>query len=139
MATTTPKLQAVQVYYYVKNMDNAVKFYTEIMGLPLKIRFENHWAEVDAGPITIGLHPTEDGKKPKQGDGGTVSFPVSDIEAVVGELKKKGAKVGPIHTPERGKFVMITDPDGNMIHLVEFSNSWADKNRYKNKSRGEHG
>ena len=123
------KLKAVQVYYYVRNMDHAVKFYTETLGLPLRIRFENYWAEVDAGPITIGLHPSDDGKKPTQG--GTASFLVDNIEAMVAELKKKGAKVSKIFTPERGKFAMITDPDGNMIHIVEFSKQWAKESKYK--------
>jgi predicted enzyme related to lactoylglutathione lyase len=130
MAAKKSNLSAAQVYYYVSDMDKAVKFYTETLGLPLRVRFENHWAEVDAGPITIGLHPTEDGKKPKQGGGGTVSFQVSDFEKVVDELKKKGANVGKIHTPERGKFTMISDPDGNMLHMVEFNKKWAKENQY---------
>src|SRR5689334_7847430 len=130
MSKKLESLQAVQVYYYVKNMDIAVKFYTEVLGLPLKIRFENYWAEVDAGPITIGLHPTEDGKKPKQGGGGTVSFRVEDIEALVGTFKKRGARVSRIFTPDRGRFAMITDPDGNMIHIVEFEKKWVRENKY---------
>lgn len=130
MAKKKSSLQAAQVYYYVSNMDRAVKFYTEILGLPLKIRFDNYWAEVNAGPITIGLHPTDDGKKPQQGGGGTISFHVNDIESFVEDLKKKGAKVGKIHAPERGKFTMISDPDGNQIHIVEFSKKWVKENKY---------
>lgn len=125
------KLKAAQVYFYVKDMDRAVKFYTETLGLPLRIRFDNHWAEVDAGPITIGLHPTEGGRKAKQGGGGTVSFHVSDIDSLVSDLKKKGAKVSGVFAPDRGKFAMITDPDGHMIHIVEFDKKWAKENRYK--------
>jgi len=131
MATTKkPKLSAAQVYYYVSNMDKAVKFYTETLGLPLRVRFDNHWAEVNAGPITIGLHPTDNGKKPKQGGGGIISFHVSDFDQVVEDLKKKKVKMGKVHTPERGKFTMISDPDGNQLHMVEFDKKWAKANRY---------
>jgi predicted enzyme related to lactoylglutathione lyase len=130
MPNKTRTIKAAQVYYYVSDMDKAIQFYTETLGLPLKIRFDNYWAEVDAGPITIGLHPTEDGKKPKQGGGGTISFRVADIESFVEEIKKKGANVGKIQTPERGKFAMISDPDGNMIHVVEFSEEWMKENEY---------
>ena len=129
MGKKKQRLKAAQVYYYVSNMDAAIKFYTEVLGLPLRIRFGDHWAEVDAGPITIGLHPTEGGKKPKPG-GGTVSFQISDLEAFVEEIKKKGASVGKIHSPERGKFTMISDPDGNQLHVVEFSENWVKENRY---------
>src|SRR5258705_586583 len=104
MAKKTPALSATMIYYYVSDMDKAIRFYTEVLGLPLKVRFENHWAEVDAGPITIGLHPTG-GSKPKKG-GGTISLNVKDVESYVADIKSKGAKTGKVQSPERGKFVM---------------------------------
>ena len=43
---------------YVSNMDNAIRFYTEALGLELTNRFGNHWATVQAGKtLVIGLHP----------------------------------------------------------------------------------
>ena len=43
---------------YVSNMDNAIRFYTEVLGLKLTNRFANHWATVQAGKtLVIGLHP----------------------------------------------------------------------------------
>jgi catechol 2,3-dioxygenase-like lactoylglutathione lyase family enzyme len=43
---------------YVSNMDSAIRFYTEILGLKLTNRFGNHWATVKAGDtLVIGLHP----------------------------------------------------------------------------------
>ena len=42
---------------YVSNMDAAVRFYTEVLGLKLTNRFGNHWATVQAGTTRlIGLH-----------------------------------------------------------------------------------
>jgi predicted enzyme related to lactoylglutathione lyase len=83
---------------------------------------------MDAGPITIGLHPAEG--KPKKG-GGTISLNVKDIEGFVNEIKSKGAKVGQIHAPERGRFVMVSDPDGNELHVVEFDPKWVKKTKYR--------
>lgn len=123
------RLQATMIYYYVSDMDKAIAFYNEVLGFPVKVRFENHWAEMDAGPVTIGLHPTG-GTKPKKG-GGTISCNVKDIEKFVTQIKAKGAKVGKIQTPERGKFVMVSDPDGNEIHVVEFDPAWVRKKKYK--------
>ena len=39
-------------------MDNAIRFYTEVLGLKLTNRFGNNWATVQAGKtLVIGLHP----------------------------------------------------------------------------------
>jgi predicted enzyme related to lactoylglutathione lyase len=129
MGKRVEKLKASCVYYYVSDMDRAVDFYTKTLALPLRVRFENYWAEVEAGPITIGLHPTEDGKKPAAG-GGTISFSVKNFDAIIDALKTRGAKIGRIHAPERGRFTMISDPDGNQIHIVEFNKKWMKANSY---------
>ena len=42
---------------FVSDMDRSVNFYTKILGLKLAQRFGNHWASVEAGKLTIGLHP----------------------------------------------------------------------------------
>jgi hypothetical protein len=34
---------------YITNMDRAVDFYTTKLGLPLRVRIQNEWAEIDAG------------------------------------------------------------------------------------------
>jgi catechol 2,3-dioxygenase-like lactoylglutathione lyase family enzyme len=46
------------VTVYVSDMDRAVGFYCETLGLKLAYRFGDHWASVEAGRgLTIGLHP----------------------------------------------------------------------------------
>jgi catechol 2,3-dioxygenase-like lactoylglutathione lyase family enzyme len=46
------------VTIHVSNMDRAVHFYTEVLGLKLVYRFGDHWASVQVGnTLTIGLHP----------------------------------------------------------------------------------
>src|SRR5271165_4234644 len=46
------------VTVYVSNMDAAVRFYSETLGLKLAYRFGDHWAAVEVGKgLTIGLHP----------------------------------------------------------------------------------
>jgi lactoylglutathione lyase len=44
---------------FVADMDKAVAFYRDVMGLPL--RFESPgWSEFDTGPVTLALHPASD-------------------------------------------------------------------------------
>lgn len=124
-----PRLTASLVYYNVSDMTRAVRYYAEALGLPLVLRFADDWAEVDAGPITIGLHLAEDGQPPSQG-GGTVSFTVKDIEALVAELHSHGAQVGPVRATPRGKIAMVRDPDGNLLHLIDFAPEWLESTGY---------
>ena len=37
---------------YVANMDAAVRFYTEVLGLKLTNRFGDRWATIETGPST---------------------------------------------------------------------------------------
>ena len=42
---------------YVTDIDRAVTFWTEAVGLPLKTRVGTTWAEIDAGDgLIIGIH-----------------------------------------------------------------------------------
>lgn len=124
------RLKATTVFFDVQNMDRAIRFYTETLGLQLKTRHGDQWAEVDAGTISIGFHATEDGEPVTASGGGTVSFAVSNLESVVQTLKLKGADVGEIRNPPRGKFVMVKDSEGNYIHFIEFAKKWKEETGY---------
>ena len=119
------------VYYYVADMDRAVRFYTRVLGLPLVVRYDDFWAEVDAGSTRIGLHPTDGGKRVKPGGGGgTVSFYVDDVKALMRKLKKAGATVAMIAESERGPMALVHDPDGNWLHFSEFNPAWVKQAKY---------
>jgi predicted enzyme related to lactoylglutathione lyase len=110
---------------FVSNMDRAVRFYTEVLGLKLTNRFGDHWATVEAGKgLTIGLHPASP-KYPAPGTKGAMmlGLEIDDaIERVVSRLSEKGVQVkGSIIRDEAGNFVHLEDPDGNDIYLWEVS------------------
>ena len=59
---------------YVSHMDNAIRFYTEALGLKLTNRFGNNWATVQAGKaLVIGLHPWKP-SYPRPGTKGSVQI-----------------------------------------------------------------
>ncbi|MEP7353380.1 MAG: VOC family protein [Acidobacteriota bacterium] len=112
---------------YVSNMDQAVRFYSETLGMKLTNRFGDHWATVEAGRgLTIGLHPASP-NYPPPGTKGAVMLGLEidePIEAVVARLTEKGVHfTGSVIQGESGSFANLTDPDGNAIYLWQVDRS----------------
>ena len=108
---------------FISNMDRAVHFYTDVLGMKLTNRFGDHWATVDAGKgLTIGLHPAS-AKYPAPGTKGAMMLGLEidePIETVVSRLSEKGVRfTGSIIQEMTGKFVHLEDPDGNEIYFWE--------------------
>jgi catechol 2,3-dioxygenase-like lactoylglutathione lyase family enzyme len=109
---------------YVSDMDRAVTFYTETLGLRLTFRAGDHWAGIDAGDgLQLGLHPASS-RSPAPGTAGTVTvgFAVDEpIEHVVSVLASRGVAVqGPVVDAEgRLKLAFFADPDGNPLYMTE--------------------
>ena len=111
------------VTVFVSDMDAAVEFYTNVLGLKLTNRFGNHWATVDGGKgLIIGLHPAS-AKFPAPGTKGGMMIGLEidePMEAVVERLQRKGVRFkGPIIKDEPGRFVDFEDLDGNPFYLWE--------------------
>jgi catechol 2,3-dioxygenase-like lactoylglutathione lyase family enzyme len=108
---------------YVSSMDNAVRFYTDVLGLKLTNRFGNHFATVQAGTtLRIGLHPWS-AKYPPPGTKGAVQIGlVSDepIAALASRLRKHGIEVSGIIEAQEANYVTFADPDGNLIYVGDW-------------------
>jgi len=82
-------MQATQPRYVIKsvaNMDKAVKFHRDVLGLNLKFELPG-WSEFATGETTLALHPASD-KNPA----GKVElgFTVADVEAFYRDISAKG-------------------------------------------------
>jgi catechol 2,3-dioxygenase-like lactoylglutathione lyase family enzyme len=114
------------VTVFVSDMDRAVRFYTEILGLRLVHRFGDHWASIDAGPgLTIGLHPAS--AQSPAGCRGSITIGLqvaSDLRAHVEQLRARGVVFeGDIGDDGAILFANFVDPDGNASYLCELK--WA--------------
>ncbi len=101
---------------YVSNMDTAVRFYTETLGLKLAYRFGDHGASVEVGKgLTIGLHPAS--KEMPAGRKGSMAIGLElsgSIHDAVRALEAKGVHFdAPVNEGKSGSFVGFSDPDGN--------------------------
>lgn len=108
---------------FVSDMDRAVAFYTETLGLRLTFRAGDHWAGVDAGDgLHLGLHPAgERTASPGTNGAVTVGFGVDEpIEDVVSMLQERGVTFqGPVEDEGQLKLAFFTDQDGNPLYLAE--------------------
>ncbi len=108
------------VYYWVTDMDRAVAFYQEVVGLRLLARHDSNWAELDAGPVRLALHGTREGA-PVETGGTAAAFRVDDLDATQAALRARGVEfVHQGEVEEYGRFALFPDPDGNLIEVIEY-------------------
>jgi predicted enzyme related to lactoylglutathione lyase len=113
---------------FVSDMDRAVKFYTEVLGLKLEYRFGNHWASIKApSGMTIGLHPASDQNPAGRKGSVTIGFSLEEpIDAVVETLKERGVKfLGPVFQDDTSRIAYFADADGNEFYFIELSGKWS--------------
>jgi len=115
----------------VSDMDRALKFYSETLGLQIAIdaRMFNHAEVGPAEPLAkIGLHAT--GKKSKRKKRTGIVFDTDDIYTLYSNLKKKGVKftMKPTKMVWGGIVADFLDLDNNVLEVVQ------DENHYKTKN-----
>ncbi len=105
---------------FVSDMDRAVDFYTRVLGLKLRMRAQDYWAEVQAGDeLVIGLHPASPKAEPPGTPGSIqIGFTVGDLEDVRSKLANHNVSFdGDIVDDGPGRFARLSDPDGNAIYF----------------------
>jgi len=109
------------VYYWTRDMDRAVAFYRDVVGLRLLRQEGDQWAAFDAGPIQFALHGAGEGHAPPVG-GATAVFRVDDLDTAVQSLQERGVVFGDHLGEVAGfaRFRSFTDPDGNTVQLIEY-------------------
>ena len=107
---------------FVSDMSRAVEFYTKVLGMKLRMRAGDHWAEVQAGDLIIGLHPAGP-ESPKPGTPGAVQIGLTvtkPLDEAVDELTRRGVAFhGPVVDDEQVRLAFFADPDGNVSYLCE--------------------
>lgn len=107
---------------YVSDMDRAIAFYTDAVGLRLIQRVGTTWAEIDAGEgLIIGLHPANPPQTAAAGVAGSINIELRvtvPMEEVIAALSARGVTFdGPIKEYDAVRIASFSDPDGNAILL----------------------
>jgi catechol 2,3-dioxygenase-like lactoylglutathione lyase family enzyme len=104
------------------DFEKSLRFYTETLGLALKYRAGNEWAEIEAPGVAIGLHPAG-GHAPTGGGGGmSLGLQVPDIESAIETLRSQGvAFPHGWHQSGSLRLADFADPDGTPLYLAQLT------------------
>ena len=97
-----------------------MSFYRDVLGLDLRMRAGEDWAEFEVGGSTVALHGAREGHAPPM-QGATVVFEVDDLDAEMRALGGRGVRFeGEVaDVPGYGRFASFRDPDGNLMQIFE--------------------
>ncbi len=102
-------MKLTYVIKYVADMDRAIKFYTEELGISL--RFQSpHWSELETGETTLALHLASD-----EHPAGTtqIGFGVADLDKFYDEKKNAGINFTSVPVENFGsKVAKFVDSEG---------------------------
>jgi predicted enzyme related to lactoylglutathione lyase len=112
------------VSVYISNMDRAVKFYSEALGLTLQSRIGDEWAELATSDgFVIGLHPAHPPTSVTPGTAGAINIELrasGDLETTIASLTSHGVSfVTAIQNYEHVRLITCADPDGNQLFLAQ--------------------
>ena len=101
----------------VKDMDRSISFYQSI-GFTIKNRWDDHYAQLSAPGVVIGLHPATNGSS--NGNSGNVSigFTTDEFDDVQSMLKTLSINATP-RKEEGGEFLHFSDPDGTALYFIK--------------------
>ena len=100
---------------FVEDMDRAVKFYRDIVGLPLKFQSPG-WSEFETGETTLGLHPASEKNRAGKCE---VGFSVENLQSFYEQLRAKGVafSMPPTKQDFGGTLAQFVDSEGAHVSL----------------------
>jgi catechol 2,3-dioxygenase-like lactoylglutathione lyase family enzyme len=123
-----PNAELVNVRYMVNDVDEAIAFYTKVLGFEAVSSAAPAFADVKrgslrlllAGPRSSAGRPMPDGATPGPGGWNRIHFIVDDLGAEVARLRDAGARFrNDIVEGPGGKQILVQDPSGNLIELFQ--------------------
>lgn len=109
----------------VQNLEESIKFYSEIIGLEVVSRFqagpETEIAFLGGGDTKIELICDGTSRETRVGSDISWGFEVKSLDQMLAFVKEKGIEIvsGPTQPSPHVRFFFIKDPNGMKIQLAE--------------------
>jgi catechol 2,3-dioxygenase-like lactoylglutathione lyase family enzyme len=116
------------IRYLVRDVDQAIAFYTGQLSFELKQQFGPAMAILSRGELTLWLagpmasasRPMPDGQKPEPGGWNRFVLTVDDLAGLVANLRGAGVAFrNEIVQGPGGQQILCEDPSGNVIELFQ--------------------
>lgn len=123
-----PTDTTVNVRYMVNDVDEALAFYTDLLGFETLTNASPAFADVQrdnlrlllSGPKSSAGRPMTDGEQPAPGGWNRIHFIVENLDDEVARLKSSGARFrNEIVAGPGGRQILLIDPSSNLIELFE--------------------
>ena len=105
------------VYLYVSDMERSLRFYREVLGIPLM--GDDDWQEAPLEGTRFALHRWHEGIGELSSGTVHIDLEVADVEAASERLRDAGLAVTDVMRDEWGAAVQIVDPDGYELYLFQ--------------------
>ena len=116
------------VRYIVRDVEQAVEFYTSLLGFSIAEQYGPAMAIVTRGDLSLWLagprasasRPMPDGRQPEPGGWARIVIETDDIESLAAALRNAGASFrNNIISGPGGQQVIVEDPSGNAIEIFQ--------------------
>jgi catechol 2,3-dioxygenase-like lactoylglutathione lyase family enzyme len=101
----------------VKDLDKSVSFYQSI-GFTIKNRWGEHYAQLVAPGIVIGLHPSQELSQTKSPGHISIGFTTNNFDNAKVLLNKLAIEFTK-RDEEGGQFIHFSDPDGTPLYFIK--------------------
>jgi catechol 2,3-dioxygenase-like lactoylglutathione lyase family enzyme len=110
------------ITFYVSDLKRSAGFYEKTLGLEKKYTYSSY-VGFQCGNLEIGLIPKSKTEERAELTSPSVEFLVDDVDKTCKELKDKGVNFikEPHDEPWGGRQASFTDPDGNVLEIVQIT------------------